>query len=347
MTKCKGCGAVLQNTDIKAIGYTPKENSEYCQRCFRLMHYDDLQYSMKTGIDPDEVLSRINEIDGIILWVCDIFDFEASMIEGLNKHLIGRDIIMVVTKRDLLPVTVSNEKMAKFIFSRLKDYGITIKGLIVTGKNIDNKDEILKAINIYKKNNIIVMGKANVGKSTLLNALMKDEVLSVSRYPGTTLDFNEMDIDGFHFIDTPGIEVKNSVVMEVEEKYLKSLIPNRPIKPVIFQIRDDQAFIIDGLMMIKFYDAKNSSVVVYMSNEVKVHRTTAQKANELWDKHLGELFKPVTIDKKYRNITVNKQYDKMDIVMDGLGWICISGDVSKIEIRYPEKVNVKFRKAAI
>ena len=25
MTKCKGCGAVLQNTDIKAIGYTPKE----------------------------------------------------------------------------------------------------------------------------------------------------------------------------------------------------------------------------------------------------------------------------------------------------------------------------------
>ena len=347
MTKCKGCGAVLQNTDIKAIGYTPKENSEYCQRCFRLMHYDDLQYSMKTGIDPDEVLSRINEIDGIILWVCDIFDFEASMIEGLNKHLIGRDIIMVVTKRDLLPVTVSNEKMAKFIFSRLKDYGITIKGLIVTGKNIDNKDEILKAINIYKKNNIIVMGKANVGKSTLLNALMKDEVLSVSRYPGTTLDFNEMDIDGFNFIDTPGIEVKNSVVMEVEEKYLKSLIPNRPIKPVIFQIRDDQAFIIDGLMMIKFYDAKNSSVVVYMSNEVKVHRTKAQKANELWDKHLGELFKPVTIDKKYRNITVNKQYDKMDIVMDGLGWICISGDVSKIEIRYPEKVNVKFRKAAI
>ena len=151
MTKCKGCGAVLQNTDIKAIGYTPKENSEYCQRCFRLMHYDDLQYSMKTGIDPDEVLSRINEIDGIILWVCDIFDFEASMIEGLNKHLIGRDIIMVVTKRDLLPVTVSNEKMAKFIFSRLKDYGITIKGLIVTGKNIDNKDEILKAINIYNQ----------------------------------------------------------------------------------------------------------------------------------------------------------------------------------------------------
>ena len=41
MKKCKGCGAILQSKDQNAPGYTPKENSDYCQRCFRLIHYDD------------------------------------------------------------------------------------------------------------------------------------------------------------------------------------------------------------------------------------------------------------------------------------------------------------------
>ena len=41
MTICKGCGAVLQTTDSKMIGYSPKAEAEYCQRSFRLIHYDD------------------------------------------------------------------------------------------------------------------------------------------------------------------------------------------------------------------------------------------------------------------------------------------------------------------
>ena len=34
--RCIGCGAVLQDTDKKALGYTPKLNNKYCMRCFRL-----------------------------------------------------------------------------------------------------------------------------------------------------------------------------------------------------------------------------------------------------------------------------------------------------------------------
>ena len=59
---CKGCGIKLQYDDRDKVGYSPKENAQYCQRCFRIKHYDDLMYSMKTGIKPDEVLKKINEI---------------------------------------------------------------------------------------------------------------------------------------------------------------------------------------------------------------------------------------------------------------------------------------------
>ena len=83
MRRCSGCGAILQSEDKTRIGYTPKEDSSYCQRCFRLIHYDDLTISMKTGIDPDAVLNGIADMDGMILYVADLFDFEAGMIAGL------------------------------------------------------------------------------------------------------------------------------------------------------------------------------------------------------------------------------------------------------------------------
>lgn len=347
MRKCKGCGIQIQNENPNQLGYSPKLNSEYCQRCFRLMHYDDLQYSMKQGIDPQLVLESIEKKPGIILWVVDLFDFEASMIEGLNRHLINRNIIMVVTKRDLLPDTISNEKIGRFIFERLKAYQISINGLIVTGKGIDNKQDIFAALEKYETKDIIVMGKANVGKSTLLNQLSNENKLTTSRYPGTTLDLIDVMIDGYHFIDTPGIEVKKSMLMAVDEKYIKAITPLTKIKPMVFQLHDDQAFILGGLLIIKLYGCEHANVVFYMANQLKIHRTKLENVDEQWKKHLGKLYVPTTINKEYTKVNTNKRFDKMDIVIDGLGWICISNKVKNIVIEYPSDVNIKFRKAAI
>ncbi len=97
MTVCKGCGAVLQTTDSKAIGYSPKADAEYCQRCFRLIHYDDLTISMKTGIDPDAVIDRIAKMDALILWVIDLYDFEAGIINGINRKLADKDIVKPIS----------------------------------------------------------------------------------------------------------------------------------------------------------------------------------------------------------------------------------------------------------
>ena len=59
-----------------------------------------------------------------------LFDFEASLLEGMNRHLFGKDVIVVGTKRDLLPETVGSEKLAKFVYGRLKELGIQVKGLV-------------------------------------------------------------------------------------------------------------------------------------------------------------------------------------------------------------------------
>src|SRR5690606_37307465 len=56
---------------------------------------------------------------------------------------------------------------------------------------------------------IVIAGKPNVGKSTLLNALLNEERAIVSDIAGTTRDTieDEINIEGviFRFIDTAGI----------------------------------------------------------------------------------------------------------------------------------------------
>ena len=86
MKTCKGCGAVLQTEFPDQIGYSPKADAEYCKRCFRLIHYDDLTVSMRTGINPDTVMDRIAAMDCMVLWVVDLADFEGSMIPGVAEH---------------------------------------------------------------------------------------------------------------------------------------------------------------------------------------------------------------------------------------------------------------------
>lgn len=78
------------------------------------------------------------------------------------------------------------------------------------------KSQISNLINSFKLGNVLkhgipvaIIGKPNVGKSTLLNALLNEEKAIVSDIPGTTRDAIEdiITIDGiaFRFIDTAGL----------------------------------------------------------------------------------------------------------------------------------------------
>ena len=349
MRICKGCGIPLQSQSKDLPGYTPKENSDYCQRCFRIMHYDDLTVSMRKGIDPDAVIDRIAKMDALILWVVDLFDFEAGMIPGINRKLADKDILMICAKRDILPETLSHEKIARFVFGRLKEQGITVRGLILTSKvSPQAAQEVKDAVAMLAKGRpAVVMGRANSGKSTLLNNMMDAQTLTASRYPGTTLEFNELEIDGQKYIDTPGIENEGTLLMDVDESVLKELLPDRQLKPQVYQLRGDQSFAVGGLARIDVFGCDHASCVFYCSERLPIHRSKAAAADGLWQKHRGGLFKPVALTEEMRSFTARKEIDKMDIVIDGLGWACLSGQASSVTVYVPKGVNVTFRKAML
>lgn len=358
--RCKGCGVLLQQENSEKIGYTPKSDAAYCQRCFRISHYDDVTISMKTGIDPDLVLRKVAALDALILWVVDLFDFEANLIAGLNRHLQGKTIVLVATKRDLLPETTGNQKLADFITARCKDFGITIAGLVICGdlvKHAFDKDnyslkEVEKAIAYYREGkDVAVIGMANAGKSTLLNGFLKNNTLTTSRHPGTTLDLVAMDMGDYTLYDTPGLTRKDSYLTIADDALLKQLIPDRRLKARSYQLYEDQSLAVGGLARLDLLGGTKVTCVGYFAPHLKLHRGKAAGADALWNTHMGGLLSPSLHNdfasmKRY-SYTALKDKQKLDVVIHGLGWFCISGDVKEIHISVDKEVNVTFRKAMI
>lgn len=356
--KCKGCGAILQSEKKDMIGYTPKADGEYCQRCFRITHYDDVMISMQQGIDSQQVLARIATMDALVVWVVDLFDFESSMIPGLNRHLLGKDIVMVAGKKDLLPLTLSNQKVADFLLERLQDFGIRIKEAVIASHMTNRINEealacaqdVLEAIETHRHGrNVVVMGMANAGKSTLLNAISGFSGLTVSRHPGTTLDFNEIQMEDYIIYDTPGLTRQDSLLTHVDDALLKTVIPNKALKPRVYQLYENQTLSLGGLVRVDFIGVRNVSAVAYFAPGLKLHRSKQEKADRLWEMHYNEMLSPVLDEdmgsmKCYEFPLKNEKYD---IVIHGLGWFCISGDADAVHVYCSEKANVTKRKAMI
>lgn len=359
MNKCKGCGALLQGENKEEIGYSPKADAEYCQRCFRLTHYGDVMISMQKGIDSDTILAKVAKMDALILWVVDLFDVEANIIKGMNRHLVGKDIILVATKRDLLPRTIGNEKIASFLVRRLKTHGLEVSGIVICGDLVyhaqgeDNfsMQEIHKAIRLYRKDrDVIVMGMANAGKSTLMNAMLQKEYTTVSRHPGTTIDFNKIKYHDYFIYDTPGLTRYDSLLTHIDDSLLKQIIPLKEIKPTVFQLREDQSIAIGGLVRLDLSGCEKVSCACYFSPMLLIHRGKLENANKLWSEHIGEDMLIPTLDDNYHDMKILESAmlpPKMDVVVHGLGWFCISGDIKNIKVHVNKKIDITFRGAMI
>ena len=109
--RCIGCGAILQTTDKTKPGYTPAAALEkgleteevYCQRCFRLRHYNEIQDVHLTDDDFLKLLNEIGSKDALIVNVVDVFDFNGSVIPGLHRFVGKNPVLLVGNKVDLLP----------------------------------------------------------------------------------------------------------------------------------------------------------------------------------------------------------------------------------------------------
>lgn len=275
MNKCIGCGSILQDTDKNKDGYVLDINDKLCQRCFRIRYYNEYKNTIRDNNDYLKILDSINN-DDLVVYVTSLLDIRLDYIDSF------KNVIVVLTKRDILPKSVKDEKLIKYIKSRYNPLEVIVVSS-VKNYNIDYLFDILRQ---YKKKNIYVVGTTNGGKSTLINKLIKnysdnDVVITSSMYPSTTLDKIEINILGLNIIDTPGLINKGSIVNYIDNNLLKKITIKKEIKPKTYQLNGKGSVLIEDLIRLD-YDTKGTSMTIYVNNLVNI-RFLGKDNNKLLD----------------------------------------------------------------
>lgn len=342
---CLGCGIMMQSIEAAQPGYSPKEDALYCKRCFRLTNYGEFNIVHTEGINNEVILNKLSTVEGTILWIIDLFDLEASLsLDNLN-YFRNKPVIVVLSKHDLFPKTMTEQRVMRYVKYRLKKENFNV--LLIYVNHIKKNGEAVfeEIVEVVEQWPVYVVGMANVGKSTFINQLATNQILTVSRHPNTTLEFNALTIRDYIFIDTPGLNQLTSLLSVVTQDDLRYIIPTSPIKPKIYQVYEDQSFALGGLIRVDLKCHKLCSIVFYMSDYIPVHRGKLENSDVLWKQHYGGLLIPKTNElfENYQTMKFISTKDYIEIAITGLGWLKIEGRFEEMVIHYPNKVVIKER----
>jgi len=361
---CIGCGVAIQTEDKNKLGYAPEasllKDNVICQRCFRLKNYNEIQDVSLTDDDFLKILHGIGETDSLIVKIVDIFDFNGSWINGLNRFVGGNPILLIGNKADILPKSVKRERLVNWMKREAKELGLRpVDVLLVSAGRGQGMKDAIDAIEHYRQGkDVYVVGCTNVGKSTFINRIIKevsgeDDIITTSQYPGTTLDAIEIPLDdGSAMYDTPGIINHHQMAHYVAKRDLKILTPKKELKPRTFQLNEEQTLFFGGLSRFDYASGGRSSFVCYMPNELKIHRTKLENADQLYEKHAGEMLAPPAkedLDSFPALVkhTFTIKEPKTDVVFSGLGWVTVQGANQKIVAHAPKGVHVFLRRSLI
>ncbi len=328
--KCIGCGAILQIEEPSKEGYVETLKDCYCRRCFRIKNYGQYEVIEKQEKDFLPIFQEIKQSNGLLLYMLDLFHMEHDFLKTIKQF--PNPCILVLSKRDILPKKVSDEKLISYF----KDARPYVKAIhIISSYKNTGFDALYQDILKNKVGDTVyLIGNTNAGKSTFLNRMVnnygaKEGKITTSILPNTTLSILEVPLhDNLTIKDTPGLLVPNSMLLKLEPKMIKKVIPKKEIRPITYQIKDTNSFLIENLARIDTDSIKNS-ITFYLSNELKFTRIKPSDSN------LKDLKKHI--------LHVN---DQEDVVIEGLGFLKIV-HACKIVVYTSEDVLVYTRKNLI
>jgi len=153
---------------------------------------------------------------------------------------------------------------------------------------------IEKLISSFQYGNVIkngvpvaIAGRPNVGKSTLLNALLKEEKAIVSEIPGTTRDAIEdtISIEGilFRFIDTAGIRHTTDTIENLGIERTFENVRKASVVLLLIEATDNLDNIIDQIDRLNLSDEQQLAIVFNKIDKADIS-IVAKLENDLLNK---------------------------------------------------------------
>src|SRR5699024_5014423 len=282
------------------------------------------------------------------------------LLQSLGRIAGNNPVLIVANKLDLVPKSTNHRRLEQWIRSTVKDMGIYVKDVcIISSVNGDGFENLKNKIENYRDDkDVYVIGTTNVGKSTLINQLIKQttgdkNVITTSYFPGTTLGFIEIPLDDHHvLVDTPGIINRKQITHYLSENDLKYVIPKKEVKPRIYQLNQNQTLFFGGLARMDIIKGDREPFICFFSNELAIHRTKTEKADKLYENHVGDLLSPpgdktLNVLPEWTERTFKITEDNVDIVFAGLGWVRIPNGNVTVRTYYPEGLSAEIRTSVI
>src|SRR3990167_437931 len=292
---------------------------------FTIIDTAGIDFDTKFSIEDEMILQSqvaIEEADGIIFLV-DVKTGFTNLDREIAKIILksNKKVVVAINKvdvKDFIEKTFEFQSLGikEFVFiSASQNY--QIDSLLENFfKNI-SLSEFTEEKNVYAK--VSLIGRTNVGKSTLLNALLNNNRAVVSKEAATTRDSIDCDITiddkTYTFIDTAGIRRKNKEV-DVLEKFSHS----QTIKSI--QRSDVSLLVLDAFEFMTFHDKKIlNTILQYAKGLIIVVNKWDQIKNvrqEHIKKAINEMFAnyPVVIISALEKLNITKIFPLIDKVFE-------------------------------
>ena len=208
------------------------------------------------------------------------------------------------------------------ILPKLKDYVSNLETIISKSK----EGRIIK-----EGINVALIGKPNVGKSSLLNTLLEEEKAIVTNIAGTTRDIVEgqINISGvvFNLIDTAGIRDTDNVIEQIGVEKSKKVIKNCNLILLIFNNND---ILTDEDKEIFNYVKETNKPIIIIINKVDLE-------TRLNKEYLSKDYKIVEISTKTKlgindlKETIKETFNLEKIITDDINYSFNSRSIGLLE----------------
>lgn len=372
--RCYNCGAILQCEHPSKEGYVKKEvlenatqNFLFCDKCFELERFKER--SNEPLLDPDflTLLNDAKKKGSLIVYVVNLFSFEAAFNHQINEILEGMNILVVGNKFDLLPAKTSKELTKEYVAHRFRAAGLTIHSENVIVANAFD-DETAREImtRIYELKNgkdVYLVGSQLSGKSTLLssflrvfNNLSKGNIVT-EPYKNTDLSVMKIPLSTkSNLYNTPGISLDNSILYNLDKATMREIWITKSVKPREVTLSRKQCMLIGGMAIIELVSGKKTTFSCYFHEHIKFKKHHNKESLPI-DERFVKMISKKSLKPALSYIKSVKDLDVYDVVVTesnqrdigilGLGWVSFEANKQTIRVYVPKNVSMYHSRSKI